>query len=116
MSLGWRRPAALKREKELRRFEEGLKRSSRVSDWKNGFKKKDKPVSPSRLSEFFGSFGDLENFVNVIGENCDEVRPRVPGHVGAEREFTHILWILHIPDLWHTAARPERERERERLH
>ena len=64
------------------------------------------------LSKSFGSFGDLENFVNVIGENCDEVRPRVPGHVSAEREFTHILWILHVPDLWHAAARPERGRER----
>lgn len=66
-----------------------------------------KPVYPSTLSEVFGSFGDLENFVNVIGKNCDEVRPRVPGHVGAERDFSHILRILHVPDLGHTAARPE---------
>lgn len=66
-----------------------------------------KPVYPSTLSEVFGSFGDLENFVNVIGKNCDEVRLRVPGHVGAERDFSHILRILHVPDLRHTAARPE---------
>lgn len=65
-----------------------------------------KAVYPSTLSEGFGSFGDLENFVNVIGEDCDEVRPRAPGHVGAERGFTHMLRVLHVPDLWHTAARP----------
>lgn len=70
-----------------------------------------KPVHPGRLSGFSGCFGDLENFVNVVGENCDEVRPRVPGHVSAEREFTHVLRILHVPDLWHAAARPEEERE-----
>lgn len=64
------------------------------------------PGCPSTLSEGFGSFGDLENFVNVIGENCDEVRPRVPGHVGAERGFTHMERVLHVPDLWHAAARP----------
>lgn len=76
-----------------------------------------KPVPPlflrtDALSGLSGSFGDLENFVNVVGENCGEVRPRVPGHVSAEREFAHILRVLHIPDLWHTAARPGGGRER----
>lgn len=77
--------------------------------WEGG--ERVKPVPPlflrtDALSGLSGSFGDLENFVNVVGENCGEVRPRVPGHVSAEREFAHILRVLHIPDLWHTAARP----------
>lgn len=58
------------------------------------------------LSEIFGSFGDFENFVNVIGEDCGEVGSWVPGHVGAEGSFTNILGILNVPDLWHAATRP----------
>lgn len=32
-------------------------------------------VRPTLLSEIFGYFGDFENFVNVIGKDCGEVRP-----------------------------------------
>ncbi len=67
---------------------------------------------PSMLSEIFGRFGDFENFVNVIGKDCGEMRSWVPGHVGAEGDFTNILGIFSVPDLWHAAARPVwRERE-----
>lgn len=31
------------------------------------------PVRATMLSEVFGSFGDFENFVNVIGKDCGEV-------------------------------------------
>lgn len=31
------------------------------------------PVCPAMLSEIFGSFGDFENFVNVIGKDGGEV-------------------------------------------
>lgn len=60
-------------------------------------------VHPTLLSEIFG---DFEDFVNVIAKDCGEVRPRVPGHVGAEGNFTNIFGILNVPDLWHTAAGP----------
>lgn len=58
------------------------------------------------LSEIFGRFGDFENFVNVIGKDCGEVRSWVPGHVGAEGDFTDILGVLYVPDLWHAAPGP----------
>lgn len=58
------------------------------------------------LSEIFG---DFEDFVNVVGKDCGEVRPRVPGHVGAEGNVTGVWGILNIPDLWHAAPRPERQ-------
>lgn len=58
------------------------------------------------LSEIFGRFGDFENFVNVIGKDCGEVRSRVPGHVGAEGDFTDILGVLYVPDLRHAAPGP----------
>lgn len=69
-------------------------------------------MRPTVLSEIFGSFGDFEDFVNVIGKDCGEVGSRAPGHVGAERDFTDILGILDVPDLWHAAPGPGR-RERE---
>lgn len=49
-------------------------------------------------------FRDFEDFVNVIGKYCGEVRLRVPGHEGAQRSFTNIFRILNVPDLGHTAA------------
>lgn len=64
------------------------------------------------LSEVFGGFGDFENFVNLIGEDCGEVGLWVPGHVGAEGGFSQILGILNVPNLWHAAPGSERESER----
>lgn len=51
-------------------------------------------------------FGDFENFVNIIGKDCGEVGSRVPGHVGAEGNFTNILGILNVPNFWHATPRP----------
>lgn len=59
-------------------------------------------------------FGDFENFVNLIGKDCSEVGSGVPGHVGAEGDFTDILGILSIPDLWHAAPGPGRSEIKEK--
>lgn len=52
---------------------EHIKKKKRSGGKKNRFGAE--PVCPTMLSEIFGSFGDFENFVNVIGEDCGEVGP-----------------------------------------
>lgn len=50
--------------------------------------------------------GDLQDLVDVVGEDGGEVRTCVPGHVGAERRLAGVLRVLHVPDFRHAAARP----------
>lgn len=67
------------------------------------------PVSPELLSQIFG---DSENFVDIVGKDSGEVRPRVVGHLSAEGSFPDVVRVLYVPDLWHAAPGPEEQRQR----
>jgi len=89
-------------------------KSSNVSDWSKPSERSTgaELVHLTVLSEIFG---DFENIVDVVGEDCGEVGSWASGHVGAKGNFTNVLGILNVPDLWHAAPGPEQRERKTRL-